>query len=273
MTQNDDPNQQLQTHYAVAVVSFVILYYDYFLSLATEIEHFWPPKRCITWPSILFFCNRYLSLIGSVPVVLEEFYNSGKDELCAPLQTYHHYYITVIQFIVAVMCTLRVSALYNNNPFVIGLLIVISIGVVATASWALHSGTPFLKVDVHGCHPMFPQSEGTHLAITWGSLLGFDLMVFLLTLYKALCIGRKHPGTLFHVILRDGTLYFVILFISNTVCVFAYLHAPPLLKGVTSILANVLSATLLSRLMLNLRVEYSQMNEDRARGEYLGEAE
>ena len=44
------------------------------------------------------------------------------------------------------------------------------------------------------------------LAITWSTVLVFDIVVFILTLYQALHIGLNHPLTLLHVLLRDGTI-------------------------------------------------------------------
>ncbi|KAJ3841571.1 hypothetical protein F5878DRAFT_6877, partial [Lentinula raphanica] len=47
----------------------VILVYDYLLTLDIEIERFWKrDTRRIA--SVLFFINRYLSLVGNIPLVL-----------------------------------------------------------------------------------------------------------------------------------------------------------------------------------------------------------
>jgi hypothetical protein len=49
--------------------------YDYFLTLSSEIERFWK-RRCycgLNWASFLFFANRYLPLLGYIPVTLELF--------------------------------------------------------------------------------------------------------------------------------------------------------------------------------------------------------
>ena len=49
-----------------------MLYYDYSLTLSTEVEHFWKRAR-ISLVSVLFVVNRYLGLLGSIPVALEYF--------------------------------------------------------------------------------------------------------------------------------------------------------------------------------------------------------
>lgn len=57
----------------MALHSLAILYYDYFLTLPVEIAYFWPPKHRFTWASSLFLANRYLSLFGHIPVIMESF--------------------------------------------------------------------------------------------------------------------------------------------------------------------------------------------------------
>ena len=45
----------------------VILYYDYFLTLPKEIEGYW----CVgshTWASIVFLANRYVAVLGHLPL-------------------------------------------------------------------------------------------------------------------------------------------------------------------------------------------------------------
>lgn len=49
-----------------------ILLFDFFLTLSAEIQRFWW-RRGMTLNSILFFCNRYLTLIGESPGALESF--------------------------------------------------------------------------------------------------------------------------------------------------------------------------------------------------------
>lgn len=49
----------------------VVLYYDYFMTLDQEIKFFWNKKLNVV--NILFFVNRYLSIFGTVPVILQNF--------------------------------------------------------------------------------------------------------------------------------------------------------------------------------------------------------
>jgi hypothetical protein len=57
------------------LVSFAILYYDYVITLSMEVERFWT-FQSFTWASFFFFLNRYLSVVGHIPVVVEFFWTT-----------------------------------------------------------------------------------------------------------------------------------------------------------------------------------------------------
>jgi len=82
-------------------------------------------------------------------------------------------------------------------------------------------------------------------------VLVFDSVIFFLTLYKAFAIGRG--VRLLNVIVRDGTMYFSALFFMNLGNIMTLRFAPPLLKTSTTTFTNVISTTLVTRLVLNLR--------------------
>ena len=54
-------------------VDAAILYYDYLLTFQLEVDRLWSVGR-YTWASVLFFVNRYLALLGHIPVIYEFFW-------------------------------------------------------------------------------------------------------------------------------------------------------------------------------------------------------
>ena len=52
-----------------AVFPSAILYFDYSLTFVTEVQRFW--TRHVSMASFVFFLNRYLTLLGHVPVMYE----------------------------------------------------------------------------------------------------------------------------------------------------------------------------------------------------------
>ena len=48
----------------------VLLYYDYVLTLPREIQFLWPPHNEQGWFTLAFFINRYIPIIGVLPIAV-----------------------------------------------------------------------------------------------------------------------------------------------------------------------------------------------------------
>ena len=48
----------------------VVLYYDYFLTLPREIMFLWPPHNKQGWFTFGCLLNRYVPVLGTIPVVV-----------------------------------------------------------------------------------------------------------------------------------------------------------------------------------------------------------
>jgi Family of unknown function (DUF6533) len=58
---------------AYSVPSIVILYYDYILTLHREIRFLWPPHNKQGWFTIACLLNRYIPVLGYLPLVVSYF--------------------------------------------------------------------------------------------------------------------------------------------------------------------------------------------------------
>ncbi|RPD77000.1 hypothetical protein L226DRAFT_521662 [Lentinus tigrinus ALCF2SS1-7] len=233
-----------------------LLYYDYTLTVGAEIERFW--YRSWSVVSFGFFLNRYLSLLGHIPVMYE-LYASMSQSLCFELQKYHQVLAGVTQVVVGALQVFRIYALYSGNRRVLFLLLgMIAIGCVISG-WAIcqtwrsdHSDVGSISGRI-GCDLTMSQTQGQYLAAVWACILVFDFVVFVLTLYRVLKIGRKWRGSLFTLMLRDGTLYFGVLFVCHLANILTCLVAQPVFRGITVTTTNVLATSLITRLMLHIR--------------------
>lgn len=59
----------VRCHNAQTVWVTAILYYDYTLTLPIEIDWFWKRFK-INWISLLYTSNRFLSLLGHIPIII-----------------------------------------------------------------------------------------------------------------------------------------------------------------------------------------------------------
>ncbi|KAI0673083.1 hypothetical protein C8Q78DRAFT_969328, partial [Trametes maxima] len=232
-----------------------ILYYDYVMTFFSEIEYYWsPPVPSVSF--LLFTVNRYIGLFGPIPVFFEYF-----SALCRQLQLYHQIFAMLSQAVVAVLLILRTYALYNCSKRILALLIAMHLGgAVHCLSAVLTSKSPLttstsLDFAYDRCNLSLTDDQGIHLALAWSAMLWFDSIIFALTLYKAIQMRRELSGGLLETLFRDGTIYYGILMAVNMVNIITFLVCDPNtpMKGMATTMTNVLSVTLTSRLMLNLR--------------------
>ncbi|KAI0696398.1 hypothetical protein C8T65DRAFT_583479, partial [Cerioporus squamosus] len=248
------PNRVVQT------VAFAVLYYDFLLTFPLEVERYWIAVGR-SWVSFFFFVNRYMGVLCHLPVIYE-FFGTMPEEVrrccirCRTLQLYHQLLAAVTQLVVGTLLMLRTYALYNRNRRVVYLLSTICATGGAVSVWAILSvrGSPSPSPNVSmwvGCDLRISQKQGYYLAAAWSSILAFDTTVFVLTLRQALHVGRTWSHSLFHIILRDGQCYsFFVLAICYLSNILTYV---PKHKGILTTLTNVLSTTLVTRMMLNIR--------------------
>ncbi|KAI8972586.1 hypothetical protein BD414DRAFT_540227 [Trametes punicea] len=261
-------------------IAFTLLYYDFVLTFRQEVERYW--SGTLSWPSFLFFLNRYMSIMSHIPVIVEFFGIIPESRIA--FQQYHRVISMVIQAVVAALLLLRTYALYGRDRRILKLLLAI-VGVGAIISvWVIIKGHGAQRPTVMqvqgisqaGCDLTLSQEEyvhtsrasrkvvnfltialpprrGSELAIAWSAILVFDGTVVVLTLLQALKVGRAWRGGYYRVMLRDGTIYFGVLFVCYLSNILAYAVAEPVHKGVSTSITNVMSTTLIARLMLNIR--------------------
>ncbi|EIM86378.1 uncharacterized protein STEHIDRAFT_156702 [Stereum hirsutum FP-91666 SS1] len=207
---------QLNTNFTLSPIYFTIFFYDYVLTLGSEVRYFWPPRNRLTWPSFLFFLNRYLSLLGNILFAIEDFMNpvnfACMSFSCRKLQKANQPYVSVTQIVVCVLCIFRVSAMYNHHRAVLSTLISYGCLMLAIAMWIVISGSeglPPMLMDpgVPGCNTMVTEAQAKQYLVPWALVLGFDALVFGLTLVKASKIGWESPTHLANVLARDGTMW------------------------------------------------------------------
>ncbi|KIM63142.1 hypothetical protein SCLCIDRAFT_1214447 [Scleroderma citrinum Foug A] len=259
---------QLDIYPSFATVVLTLILYDYALTIAREIKLFWQrPKN--SWGFTLFVANRYSIILGQTPFLLYSFWTPetlSHYSRCNSLRVCTEVVVTVIQLIGSVIMAMRVRALYRNSrPILILILVFWFVGAVVSC-WAVLSSIfttsgqmvfipPLPSPGDVGCPSglKLGYKQGLYLALAWSAQLVFDTFIFLLTLMRSLRIWRERSRSIIEILLRDGSLYFAIMCAANVANVIVLLAATSPLKGVSSSLTNVISAILISRLMLNLR--------------------
>ncbi|KAJ7050357.1 hypothetical protein C8F01DRAFT_1377773 [Mycena amicta] len=256
--------KQLNSNYYFQLVSFSLLFYDYFLTLDWEVARYWGAAQW-TWPNIFYFANRYGTLVGNIPVVMQYFWSTPptarKLMVCKHLESYHQYFIIATQLLVGAMLILRTYALYERNKRVLILMLGFTAGAVAFALWSVITGKSTkgnTNLELYfGCNYPIARGTGLNLVVPWAAVATFDTMIFLLTLGRVLYRrGRPRNGNtmdLLSILLRDGAIYFGVMVMSNLGNILTFALGTPYTRGIATTFTNILSSIMISRLMLNLR--------------------
>jgi len=243
------------------LIAFTILVHEYSLTFTLEVERFWSKNKA-TWPVFLFFLNRYLVVLGSVPIIVHDFWHSTsrkKPEICRDLRSFHEYYVVVVQVVISAMLIMRTYALYQRSRRVLVLMLSVALTVAAIACWSIVSGkaddadqaTRYLIVN--GCASPVSRTAALRYMKAWGGLLAFDTLIFSLTVYKTFALRVGSGSGLLSLMLRDGSIYFGVMVTSGVANLLTYAYGGPFTRGVGTIFVNSLSSAMITRLMLNIR--------------------
>ncbi|KAF8188805.1 hypothetical protein K438DRAFT_1451807, partial [Mycena galopus ATCC 62051] len=200
------------------LVSFSILFYEYWITLDWEISRYWGTR--LSWPKALFFANRYGTLLGNIPVGASRCLTSA-----IPILTIIYMKIArprksrlALHFL-SVMLILRTYALYERSKRVLALMMTVTVGVVVIGFWSVLSGKSVEKSTnlslYFGCNYPTSRAQGLSLAAAWAGVAVFDCMIFFLTLYQGFTRRRPNGSPLLAVLLRDGAVYFGVMVLSN----------------------------------------------------------
>ncbi|KAI0080462.1 hypothetical protein K474DRAFT_1704765 [Panus rudis PR-1116 ss-1] len=229
--------------------SLTILYYDWLLTLPAEIRLYWQYRFSVT--SFFYFLNRYSTLLLHIPVAIEFYADLSSERLLFASSGFS-------PIVLCVLLAIRTYALFGRALLALIFFVVYGTTTFGIATWAIvkeqqipMSVSDAIPPTYRACGSDFTNDQARYLAIAWALAMGFDLIIFILTLYKRLKIGRTLHNSLFSLMIRDGTLYFGFLmffYVGNLISIVRY-HI--IIEVSTSI--NIIATTLISRLMLNIR--------------------
>ncbi|KAF9016874.1 hypothetical protein BDP27DRAFT_1356060 [Rhodocollybia butyracea] len=258
---------QVQWSSYVELVSFVVILYDYLVTLDLEVKYFW---NCHLkgLGTILFYTNRYLSLLGNIPIIVFMFWREPLLHLsngCHALEMYQQFFLFLVQLVVGVLFILRVYAIYAGDKRILIFLCVLATGMIGNGlvdpmvsfpNDAKDLNVPQSLISQLGCLQSYTaahERENVDMVYLWLGPLLLDIIVFSLTLWKTLQLHKDIPGGIGTVIMHDGELNFLCMRHSNAHYLFRHTILWDYMKGLLPVSTNIVASVLISRLMLNLR--------------------
>ncbi|KAK6977700.1 hypothetical protein R3P38DRAFT_3236810 [Favolaschia claudopus] len=202
----------------VSAAGFVLLLYDHLLTLSDEIEYIWSAPNSVA--KVLFLILRYL-----VPsfIAVQTTLRSGLSVIEMSDESYAGWLSIVISnFLVLLRIWTTLPHSHRLRFWSIVLFIVAQLGSLGATTWAVAQMIPVLFFDARIGLCSF--SSRPNVIGMWVVGLAYEVVVFLTvcwnTLNRPRALGIDPEVAVTRIFLRDGIVYFVILFalrIANTV--------------------------------------------------------
>ncbi|KAL5521018.1 hypothetical protein ACEPAG_8940 [Sanghuangporus baumii] len=233
----------------------VMLYFDILITFGDEVERIW--KQRFTFATVLWFMNRYLSPLGYV-VVIASFQMNWPKSVCERYVLYPEILKVFTAAAIGVIFILRLYSIYGGSMVILVSFSVLLVAELAVKIWAFTDGTSVnLPPGLVGCVLTGRGNSNDRFVFTWVAELVFDSIVFIATLSRTLIIYRRHRQgaaiPLIKIMMRDGIIYFLVIFIANVVTVVLFITLPPDLKAINASFTTLITSLMVSRLILNLR--------------------
>ncbi|TFK35061.1 hypothetical protein BDQ12DRAFT_688738 [Crucibulum laeve] len=243
------------------LAAFIVLLYDHILTFPEEVQRIWSQKLSVA--SILFLINRYITPIQFV-IIIDAFHDPIWTETvssCRRFVAFEGASTVTLVAICELIMIMRVYALYERSRTILIFLMTLWMLQVALSSVGIDTGFPvplpdgFIGCIFTGSHPLFPA--------IWVTPLISDCAIFSLTLWRTrtyLRHSRAAPTT--HVFIRDGLLYFLVIFMANLLNTLLFFLGADDIRAIGASFSQLITATMISRLVLNLRSVSSFEHEE-----------
>ncbi|PPR01532.1 hypothetical protein CVT24_001844 [Panaeolus cyanescens] len=236
-----------------SLAACVMLFYDMVITFGEEVEQIWMRKFSLL--TVLYFLNRYLSPLGYIVIIVSFHDSTWTKEVCNRYILYPEALKVVTTSVIGAIFILRLFAIYSRSFFIVLVGSALLAAELALKIWAFTDGKSIdLPPGLVGC--ILVGKRHARFAVTWIAELGFDTAIFLLTLWKTFEHNWRLQGnatSLINLILRDGVMYYAIIFVANLVTVLIFMLAPPDIKAINASFSTLITSLMVSRLILNLR--------------------
>lgn len=207
------------------VAGVVLLGYDHILTFGPEVRYIWRRSGHLRTSAWYLFV-RYFALFTNLGMLAFDFGNFP-SKTCTTLNNAYGFLIVVQELIVACTLILRVLAMYSFDKRVMFTLGTAAVVGVSLAAWCVipTRPVPVYKTNLPGCHTPASKAQQIRLAGAWEALLGGDIILLSLTLYRGYTHSRHvtlPAGSLWRILVRDGAVYFVVICLANLATILIY---------------------------------------------------
>ncbi|KAJ7493622.1 hypothetical protein FB451DRAFT_1551048 [Mycena latifolia] len=244
----------------LAASAITVLIADYFGTVNEEINFVWNRRWSI--PSILYLWNRYITLITVFSCATFMFKEIKTDNVCRSFIVAQGIVSTLLVVSFDLMLVLRVWVLYGKTRrmsyilFSMLLAELISMHVILLRPATKQSDFVHLGPVLPGCYFTVFAMSGPYFAFYAVPPLLVTFTMFILTVYKcskALHAGKSAELPIITLFLRDGIIWFIVVFGIDGEQMLIWATGRATLMQVLIIPCLVLYSLVASRVLLNVR--------------------
>ncbi|CAE6440266.1 unnamed protein product [Rhizoctonia solani] len=258
----------------ITVAGFALMIWDHFITLPTEIQLVWPAK--LSPVKVLFLLNRYIPpiFIGIDTVNLTGSASWLSDKLVIPVLTSVNASCEVwilldvgvqllTMFAATFLIGMRVHILWDNRR---DIFLWVSIAWIShvTANVILVIMNSEKNAGSYSVQPMFNICFGRveDTWIVWIPVMLYHCFIMVLLVIKSLSTPRIASARLHNVIVRDGFVYFFVVFLAMLFNLLSWALAPATLAGLPRWVVWSVCTIATSRLLLSLKGNQSAKQWD-----------
>lgn len=240
------------------IATCTILFYDYFLTLADEIQYAWCRKK--SWVFLLFLVNRYLPMSYQFWILSISFTQDFNTKVCERTAWYHVFVFVFCSLVAHMVLTLRIYAVTLKNVPIATVFTFITISqftfgiyILAQAANEGAERLPPIPLDAYR-QCVFVPHRTLEIAYT-GISLSFDCLAFLVIIFLAMktkAQGIELP-VISRIIAEGAILYFLVIFTSHFVFEMTLTLGRETIRLLPGPGLLVYLPVMISRLMLSLK--------------------
>lgn len=247
----------LAKHYMIAF--HFLWFWDYVITFKDEVNYAWRGKK--SWVFFLFLLNRYCPLPYLIWAFFAHWWPGFTQEACDRTAFVGIAYYSFATLFAQIILTLRVYVVTGRNTILTAILVAVMVGQLAFGCYVwvvIHSlGAVVWPASGYDSYRLclYNNSEAQIIAILSFSLV-FDLLVFVTIIF----VGHRTAGftaagipSLLDRIVKDATMYFLVIFTSHLVVEGFLIFAPKTYHLLPSISNVIFIPVMCTRLMLSLK--------------------
>ncbi|KAJ3532349.1 hypothetical protein NM688_g7438 [Phlebia brevispora] len=211
-----------------SLAACVMLFYDTALTFGDEVEKIW--QRPFTGATVLWFLSVGIHSLERElrrSIDFSAYNQQWPESVCNRFVLFPEALKTVIIAVIGVIFILRLYAIYSRSRLILGVFSALLCAELGVKIWAFTDGVSVkLPPGLISC--ILTGKTPNRYVWTFVVELIFDTCVFFATIVKTLKIHRASSPShnmLIRIMLRDGILYFAVIFGANLITVIFFLTA------------------------------------------------